>query len=97
MEQKKGNAAGAVALTLGAAALLSGCAQNGAGKEAAARMSRPAVKFEAGASEEYRGIASPTLEAVYVQSPEEEEKYGEIMQDILENGIDTERELQTGL
>ena len=97
MEQRRGNAAGAVALTLGAAALLSGCAQNGAGKDAAARMSPPTVKFEAGASDDYRGIASPTLETIYVQSPEEEKKYGEIMQDILENGIDTERELQTGL
>ncbi|MBR0164331.1 MAG: hypothetical protein IJQ12_06640 [Lachnospiraceae bacterium] len=97
MEQSKTGAAGAVALTLGAAAVLSGCTTNAAGKEAAVSMQKPKVTVQAGATEEYQGVVGPTLKAVYVQSDADEKKYGPIMQDIMENGLDTERELQTGL
>lgn len=97
MEQSKVNAAGAVALTLGAAAVLSGCATNAAGQNAAGSMQKPKVTVQAGAVEDYNGVVGPTLKAVYVQSEEDAKKYDPIMQDILENGLDTERELQTGL
>ena len=97
MDQAKANAAGAVALTLGAAAVLSGCATNATGKEAAVSMSKPKVTVQAGATEDYTGVVGPTLNAVYVQSEADAKKYEPIMKDILENGLDTERELQTGL
>ena len=97
MEQSKVNAAGAVALTLGATYVLSGCAANAAGQNVASSMQKPKVTVQAGATEDYNGVVGPTLNAVYVQSKEDAQKYEPIMQDILENGLETERELQTGL
>ena len=97
MEKSRASAAGAVALTLGAVAVLGGCAANGSGKDAAAIMRKPAVNFQAGATEDYTGVVGPTLKAVYVQSEADAKKYEPIMKDIMENGLDTERELQSGL
>ena len=38
----------------------------------------------------YVGVADPTLDVVFLQSPEEEAKYSPIMQQLVENGLDTE-------
>ena len=38
----------------------------------------------------YKGVAYPTLEAVYLQTPEEEAEYAPIMADLLANGLDTQ-------
>ena len=81
----------AMALAFGAAALLGACGENGAGQ------SKTAVRYEVGAAADYNGVKNPTLDAVYVQTPAEAEKYGPVMQEIRENGLNSKRKLQTGL
>ncbi len=46
---------------------------------------------------EYRGIADPQLEAVYLQTEEERERYEPIMQQLFENGLDVEGETISGI
>ena len=88
----------AAALALGAAAVLGGCCDDGSpGREKAERMGKPAVRCEVGAAADYSGVKDPKLEAVYVQTPAEAEKYGPIMREILENGLGGERKLQSGI
>ena len=49
------------------------------------------VKVECGTIDpEYKGVANPTLEAVFLQTEEEAEKYGAIMKEIMESGIQAE-------
>ena len=79
----------ALALAFGAAALLGACSDTG--------QSKAAVRYEAGAAADYNGVKNPTLEAVYVQTPSEAEKYEPIMREIRENGLNSKRKLQTGL
>lgn len=81
----------AMALAFGAAALLGACSENTAGQ------GKAAVRYEAGAAADYNGVKNPTLEAVYVQTPAEAEKYEPIMREIRENGLNSKRKLQTGL
>ena len=87
----------ALALALGAATVLGACDGSGAGKQKAAGMRKAPVRCEAGAAGDYAGVKNPTLEAVYVQTPAEAEKYGPIMREIRENGLGGERKLQSGI
>lgn len=79
----------ALALAFGAAALLGACSDTG--------QSKAAVRYEVGAAADYKGVKDPKLEAVYVQTAAEAEKYEPVMQHIRENGLNSERKLQTGL
>ena len=81
----------AMALAFGAAALLGACGENVAGQ------SKQAVRYEVGAAADYKGVKEPKLEAVYVQTPAEAQKYEPIMQEIRENGLGAKRKLQSGI
>ena len=81
----------AMALAFGAAALLGACGENVAGQ------GKAAVRYEVGAAADYKGVKDPTLEAVYVQTPAEAQKYDPIMKEIRENGLGTDRKLQSGI
>ena len=78
-----------MALAFAAAALLGACGETGQGKTA--------VRYEVGAAAYYKVVKNPTLDAVYVQTQAEAEKYEPVMQHIRENGLNSERKLQTGL
>ena len=60
--------------------------------------SEPAFDIKCGSIDpEYRGIADPQLEAVYLQTEEERERYEPIMQHFLENGLEAEGETISGI
>ena len=80
----------AMVLAFGAAALLGACG-DGAGQR------KTAVRYEVGAAADYSGVKNPTLDAVYVQTAAEAEKYEPVMREIRENGLNSKRKLQTGL
>ncbi len=76
---------------------LNGCAVSEKGAEAARKAKETAVETQVGAAEEYNGVVGPTLEANYYQSDAEEKEYGTEMERIMKEGLDTERELQSGI
>ena len=45
----------------------------------------------------YRGVADPQLEAVYLQTEAERERYEPIMEYFLENGLDSEGTTISGI
>ncbi len=76
---------------------LTGCLETEAGAKAANKAKPTVVNNEVGAVESYAGVIKPTLEANYVQTSEEAARYGAEMADIIENGLNTERKLQSGI
>ncbi len=79
------------------AIFLNGCAVSEGGVQAARKAKETAVETKVGAVEEYNGVVGPTLEANYYQSDAEEKEYGTEMERIMKEGLDTERELQSGI
>lgn len=77
--------------------LMAGCSKHPEGESAARKAQPPKLETQVGYDENYEGVVNPTLDAHYTQSKEEEEKYGKIMEDIMKNGLNKDRELQTGL
>lgn len=45
----------------------------------------------------YKGVANPQLNAVYLQSAEEEARYAPIMRELMENGLEVTGEKISGI
>lgn len=82
--------------SLSIVSVLAGCSSNAKVDEKLIQNTHR-VENQVGSDDGYEGVICPQLDAEYTQSEADQKKYDPIMQDILENGIDTEKELQTGL
>ena len=67
------------------------------GVEAAKKATEATVKTQVGSVDSYTGVVNPTLDANYHQTPEEAQRYGAQMDEILTNGLGADRVLQSGI
>ena len=78
-------------------ALLASCSAGEKGAQAARKATEAAVQTQVGSVDSYTGVVNPTLEANYHQTPEEAQRYGAEMEEILTNGLGADRVLQSGI
>ena len=76
---------------------ITACTVNEQGIQAAKKATEATVETQVGVVESYTGVVNPTLDANYLQSAEEAQRYGAEMQDIIENGLGVDRVLQSGI
>ena len=77
--------------------LLASCSASEKGVEAAKKATEATVKTQVGSVDSYTGVVNPTLDANYHQTPEEAQRYGAQMDEILTNGLGADRVLQSGI
>lgn len=77
--------------------LLASCSASEKGVEAAKKATEAAVTNQVGSVDSYTGVVNPTLDANYHQTPEEAQRYGAQMEEILTNGLGADRVLQSGI
>lgn len=77
--------------------MLASCSASEKGVKAAKKATEATVTTQVGSVESYTGVVNPTLEANYHQTPEEAQRYGAQMEEILTNGSDADRVLQSGI
>ena len=78
-------------------AVLASCSASEKGVKAAKKATEATVTTQVGSVESYTGVVNPTLDANYHQTPEEAQRYGAQMEEILTNGSDADRVLQSGI
>ena len=76
---------------------LTACTVSEEGVQAAKKATETAVENQIGVVESYTGVVNPTLDANYLQTAEEAQRYGAEMQDIITNGLGADRVLQSGI
>lgn len=76
---------------------LTACTVDEKGVQAAKKATEATVKTQVGVVESYTGVVNPTLDANYLQTPEEAQRYGAEMEDIITNGLGADRVLQSGI